>query len=823
MKKSKLTSSYNQIDEIERNMMEGDLPDRKQTRAIINLNHDWKFFLGDEPEAWQKGFNDNEWRTVNIPHDWAVEHPFDIKHSSGTGYLPAGTGFYRKEFFLPEELEGRRVFVKFDGVYNNSMVWCNSYYLGKRPYGYSEFIYDITEFACFGEEPNVLSVRVNHIDVADSRWYTGSGIYRKVTVSVTNNIYIDNYGVFISTKDADRENAVLSVESTVNNLTDKDEKLIIRNSLFDAKGNLVSSVEDDYSISSERKVTASQNLEFSQPQLWSIDLPYLYTCLTEIEKDGKIIDSKETITGIRTFSFDSDQGFFLNGENIKLKGVCVHHDAGCLGAAVRKKVWARRLLLLKEMGCNAIRMSHNPHMPELYELCDELGFLVINEAFDEWEGVKNKWTKGHNVYPPAHYGYYEDFPQWYEEDLATMVLRDRNHPSVILWSIGNEVDYPNDPYCHPVFKTMTGNNDANKPTAERQYNPANPNAERLVPIARELAAIVKKYDESRPVTAALAFPELSNLTGYADCLDVVGYNYKEHLYEGDHREYPDRIIMGSENGKELEQWLAVRDNDYISGQFLWTGFDFLGETKIWPCHGSEAGLLDIAGFKKPAYYFRQSLWSDKAMVKLFALASDKVFDHGNLMYNKDLKADWTFINKEEVQVVCYTNCLKTELFLNGKSLGVKKVSDYNEHYLSWTIPFEKGELRAVSTDKQGRQYEDILIKPGAAAGIVLNTVDEKIRSDGRDITHIILNIVDSDGNIVNNAQDMIFVSIEGPGMLLGLENGNLEDATPYGLSYRRAHHGKLLIYITSTTESGNIKIKAEGKQLKSCQVDIACQ
>ena len=795
-------------------------------RNVYNINLDWKFQLGSEPRSWQKGFDDNNWRNINIPHDWSVEQPFDIKHSSGTGYLPGGTGVYRKHFYLPKELEGKRVYVTFDGVYNNSMVWCNSYFLGKRPFGYTEIIYDITDFACFGDVPNVLSVRVTHENTGDSRWFTGSGIYRKVTVTIKDNICIDNNGVFVSVKKADNENADLNVQTSVVNKTQNDTEIIVRNFLYDDKDSLVSTEEETQVVSANSSITNNQNMSINLPKLWSIESPYLYLCITEIEKDGIVVDREKTVTGIRTFEFDANKGFFLNGENTKLKGVCVHHDAGCLGAAVREKVWRRRLYSLKEMGCNAIRMSHNPHMPELYDLCDELGFLVIDEAFDEWEGVKNKWTQGHNVYPPAHYGYYEDFPEWHEKDLAAMILRDRNHPSIILWSIGNEVDYPNDPYCHPNFDTMTGNNDANKPAAERQYDINRPNAERLVIIAKELVSIVKRHDLTRPVTAALAFPELSNIIGYADCLDVVGYNYKEFLYEEDHEKYPDNIILGSENGKNLDQWLAVKNNEYISGQFLWTGIDFLGETKGWPRHGSEAGLLNLASFEKPSYYFRQSLWSSKPMVKLFASYSNNDSDSekwNSGIYNKNLIHSWNFLMDEVVEVTCFTNCVSTELFLNGKSLGVKNANNTEEYYITWTLPYEKGELKAVSIDEAGNVYEDVLITSGAAAGIKLDCVDKEIAANGLDMTHVLLDIVDSEGNVVNNAQDLINVSLDGPGVILGIENGDLEDNTPYSLTYRRTHNGKLLVYIGSTTDKGVIKVKAKANKLKLGEVNIICK
>jgi len=775
-------------------------------RKVLNLEFDWKFKLGDEVKAWQKGFDDTSWENINIPHDWSVKYPFDIKNSSGTGYLSGGIGFYRKKFFLPKELEGKRVYVTFDGVYNNSMVWCNSYYLGKRPNGYTEIIYDITDFASFGNIPNVLTVKVEHKDVADSRWFTGSGIYRKVTVEVKDKICIKSHGVFISTKSATKEKAEISIQTTVINTNSEDMVVIVKNFLYDIKNNLVSSIEGKHNVLAGKNIVNNKDLLINGPKLWSIYSPNLYTCLTIIEKDGIILDQEKTVTGIRTFEFDANKGFFLNGESMKLKGVCVHHDAGCLGAAVRKRVWERRLFSLKEMGCNAIRMSHNPHMPELYDLCDELGFLVIDEAFDEWEGVKNKWSQGHNVYPPAHYGYYEDFPEWHERDLSAMILRDRNHPSIILWSIGNEIDYPNDPYGHPSFETMTGNNDANKPAAERIYDPNKPNAERIVTIAKELVSIVKDYDLTRPVTAALAFPELSNFTGYADCLDVVGYNYKEHLYEADHKKYPSRILLGSENGKDIDQWLAVEKNEYISGQFLWTGIDFLGETSIWPSHGSHAGLIDVAGFEKPSYYFRKSLWSNKPMIKMFT--------------TEELSSSWNFINNEEIKVICFTNCEKTELFLNGKSLGIKRVKDCKESYLNFKVPFEKGLLKAVATDHMGEIYEDILLTTGVGVGIKIKCEDEAIIADGSDMTHIVLNIVDQDGNIVHNAEDLIDVVIEGPAKLLGLENGNLEDTTTYSLSYRKAYNGKLLLYISSTSEKGVIKVKVQGENLGFSEISI---
>lgn len=775
----------------------------------------WKFKLGEEPKAWYKGFDDSTWRTVDVPHDWAVEHPFSTSFSSGTGYLPAGTGWYRKTFYLPEALRTGRVFVTFDGIYNNSMVWCNSYYLGKRPYGYTRIVYDITDFVCFGDSPNVLAVKVNHRDVADSRWYTGSGITRKVTVTVKDPVHIVNDGIFISTESISNDMAQISVETSLVNETRDDMMLTVRHTLYDGNRPVAES-QESYEALAGGGIQCRQILNVPQPRLWSTDEPKLYTCITELLREGKVYDREKTVVGIRSFFFDANRGFFLNGKNMKLKGVCVHHDAGCLGAAVTKNVWKRRLAALKEMGCNAIRMSHNPHMPELYDLCDEMGFLVIDEAFDEWEGVKNKWVQGHNVYPPAHFGYYEDFPQWHEADLTEMVLRDRNHPSVILWSIGNEIDYPNDPYCHPLFKTATGNNDKNKPITERIYDPNRPNAERLVTIARKLASIVKKLD-ARPVTAALALPELSNITGLSACLDVVGYNYKEELYETDHQKYPGMVILGTENTKGLKEWQTVMEHEFISGQFLWTGIDFLGETQGWPSHGSHSGLLDLAGFKKPAFFFRKSLWCEEPMAELFTAPPER--DHKAYLDSLLVTPAWIGRPGLEVCVICFTNCVEAELWVNGRSAGKRTMYESTEGFLVWKVPYEKGEIRVTATHANGRVCERSLKSIGLASEIRLTCEESMDSCDPSDILHVVATIADSDGNTVHAADNEIHITVKGA-VLKGLENGNLEDTTPYACIYRKAYNGRLLIYIKPDGTADTVTVTASAQGLKTAGIAI---
>jgi hypothetical protein len=532
-------------------------------------------------------------------------------------------------------------------------------------------------------------------------------------------------------------------------------------------------------------------------------------------------------TGIRTLRFDADRGFFINGKSEKLKGVCFHHDSGCLGAAFWPDVWRRRLSKLKAAGCNAIRCSHNPQSPELYDLCDEMGFYVMDEAFDEWEGCKNKWSRGHNVYPPIHQGYAEDFPQWHEKDLADLVIRDRNHPSVIMWSIGNEIDYPNDPYVHPRFAEMAGNNDASKPHQEQRYNADKPNMERIAVIAAELAGIVKKHDDTRPVLTAAAFPELSSYIGFFDALDMAGYNYREPFYEADHRRFPKLPIIGSENGHHLAAWKAVTDHEYISGQFLWTGIDFLGEARGWPVRGSGAGILDLAGNEKPGYYRRKILWNAEGNLYLATCINDGTSGE---IRPWELNRLWNYTPGTEITVVCYTNLDAAELFVNGKSFGPKD-RDSSLEYIMWRVPFERGKIEARG--KTGTAVVlDAIESTLPPSHLALTRWEAPPAPDGfagtgspasPQLVQIELEVLDEQDRLCATERVQVDVAASGGITILGMENGDIADCTEYSPPRRGTFHGRLIIYAlvpAGNKEPARIEAAAEGLPKAGIEIPV---
>jgi beta-galactosidase len=605
-------------------------------RIVKDFDSNWRFSRGDFSTATMPVFDDSNWQRVNVPHDWSIEGPFSADYSSGNGYVPGGLGWYRKHFQLAAAQKDRLVTIEFDGVYDYSEVWINGVFIGARPYGYSSYAYDLTPYVKFGADENVIAVRVDHSRFADSRWYTGSGIYRHVRLCLMNRRHIAHWGTYVTTKVGAGE-AVVRIETTIENVLGAKKTLSLQSDVLAPDGQLVASSTTSKITGTEAGRTAVQEIKVVRPELWSLKAPTLYTLRSRLKSGETVLDETTTPFGIRTTSFDSNKGFVLNGLPLKLKGVCIHHDAGCLGAAVPDKALERRLRLLKEIGVNAIRTSHNPPAPELLDMCDRLGLLVMDEAFDEFTPSKKKWVSGINNGLPSRFGYAEMFDQWAVADIQDMVRRDRNHPCVILWSIGNEIDYANDPFTDPVL----GDN----------YQPGNPPAQDLVRLARPLIAAVKSLDRTRPVSAALANLTMSETVGLPELLDAVGYNYQEPRYASDHKKFPQRIIYGSENSQQYNAWTAARDNDYVAGQFLWTGIDYLGEAGKWPNRASSAGLLDLCGFKKPVAWFRQSLWSGKPMVYL--CVAEGTSGSGRRGFN--VVEHWNWPSNATINIVCYAN------------------------------------------------------------------------------------------------------------------------------------------------------------------------
>ena len=501
------------------------------------FNEDWLFRLTDDSTIVNPAFNDSEWRKLRLPHDWSIEGQLSPSLASCTGYLPGGIGWYRKHFKITDDAP--RHYIYFEGVYNRSEVYLNGHLLGKRPNGYISFLYDMTPYLKEGD--NVLSVRVDHSRYADSRWYTGSGIYRDVWLIAAPEIHLAQWGTSWHATSLTNRQATIAVDMEVQKHIATNDRLELSATLYDAVGKQVAQRRTRVSDGKEGITKENLTLKITNPHRWNLDDPYLYTLKTELLSNGQRIDGCETKVGLRTLKFDPNKGFALNDNWMKVKGVCLHHDAGVLGAVVPPEVWERRLNNLKEIGVNAIRMSHNPQAPVVYDLCDRLGLLIMDEASDEWEFPKRKWVKGWNKGEPAYDGSFDFFEEWIEQDVTDMVRRDRNHPSIFMWSIGNEVDYPNDPYSHPILDGST----INQPMFGG-YKPDAPDAMRIGKIAKRLAACVRAVDTSRPVTGALAGVVMSNQTEYPEAIDVVGYNYTENRYDEDHATYPNRVIYGSE-------------------------------------------------------------------------------------------------------------------------------------------------------------------------------------------------------------------------------------------------------------------------------------
>jgi beta-galactosidase len=775
-----------------------------QHSGTVIFNPQWRFHKGDIPQGEKISTDDSSWKSLDLPHDWSIEGPFSDAWASGTGYLPGGIGWYRKTFdLLPQQL-GKTIYLYFDGVYKNSEVWVNEKYMGKRPNGYASFYYDITPYLN-SKGKNVVAVKVDHTDFADSRWYSGSGINRNVYLMAVNPTHIAVWGTVFTTPQISQQQATASLKVSVVNVSKIKTEVI--GEIIDDQGTVVAHQQVLASEGKENDVTLSFTVK--NPKRWSVDTPVLYTLKTSLRVDGKTVDEVIEKVGFREFHFDAGKGFFLNDENIKLKGVCFHDDAGALGSAVPKAVWKRRLQTLKELGCNSIRMSHNPHQDYLYDLCDEMGFLVQDEAFDEWAIGKNKWIKGWNVGQPGKDGYSKYFAEWSDRDLGDMIRRNRNRACIIMWSIGNEIDYPNDPYTHEILNTGR-----NPQIYGKGFQKGNPPAEQMGPIAKHLAEIVKSLDKTRPVTAALAGVVMSNLTSYPDALDVVGYNYQEYRYEDDHRQFPKRVIYGSENGKAFDAWKPVAELEYISAQYLWTAFDFIGEASVWPVRSSGAGVIDLAGFPKSEFYYRKSLWS-KVPTTFLSVSPMSRKDQGRSRGFGD--AHWNWTAGDSVNVYCFTNGDEAELFVNNGSIGKKAVE--SNGYMHWRVAYQQGELK-VKSFADGKTFgEFVLTSVGEATALGAVPDRNTLKADKDDVIHLTVSVVDKDNGFVPLADNEITFSIEGPGRLLGLESGDLRSHEDYKTSKRKAYKGKVLAYVQATGP-GVIRVTVSSSGLKPQTVQL---
>ncbi|MFO7656431.1 MAG: glycoside hydrolase family 2 TIM barrel-domain containing protein [Bacteroidales bacterium] len=777
------------------------------TRSNEKFNAQWRFSLTDDSSASSTDFDDTSWRILNLPHDWSIEGKFDKNNPSGIGggALPGGIGWYRKTFTLPTEDSTKRIYITFDGVYQNSEVYINGILLGKRPNGYITFQYDLTPYLRFGDEKNLIAVRVDNSDQPNSRWYSGSGIYRNVWLEKTHPIHINFQSTHITTNSVSEESAEVAISITIKNTTKLSEDLIIDTKLFDQRKKIVAHTENKLTVNLNDTSELKQVLIVRKPNLWSIEDPHVYTAVSTVKLHDIEIDTYETSFGIRYFHFDSEKGFSLNGKQLKILGVCNHHDLGALGTAVNKRAIERQLEILKKMGCNGIRTSHNPPAPELLDLCDRMGFIVMNETFDMWakKKVENDYSKYWN--------------EWHVQDLSDHLLRDRNHPSVFMWSIGNEILEQWD---------STG-----------------------ITIARELSGIVRKLAPGILVTSGLNNPSPDNYIYQSGVLDLIGYNYKHEKFRDFPETFKNQKFIGAETTSSLnsrgeynmpsdsvriwpykwdepfydgnpgntcssydnchvpwgsthaDAWKLIKKYDFLSGMFIWTGFDYIGEPTPyqWPSRSSYFGIIDLAGFPKDAYYMYQSEWTNEPVLHLFP--------------------HWNWDQGQEIDVWAYSNFDEVELFLNGESQGIKRKENDDVH-IQWSVIYEPGTIKAIGNNINGESKEVTIKTAGAPYKIRLTADRESIHADNYDLSFITVEILDFENNLVPDADNLVNFEVSDLVSVAGVDNGNQTSHESFKADFRKAFNGKCLLIVQAKKEKGSALIKAISNGLQTASINI---
>jgi beta-galactosidase len=759
-----------------------------QVRSTTPFDSDWQFFKGESAGAQRPDFDDSRWRRLDLPHDWSIEGPFDKDNPTGRGggFLPAGVGWYRKQFTLPANQNGKRVFVEFDGVMANSEVFINGQLVGKRPYGYVSFGYEITGHINFGSKRNVLAVRVDNSGQPASRWYTGAGIYRHVRLVVTDPVHIDQWGTFVTTPEVTREQALVRVESKVINGSKASRTVSLQVTLVDPDGHAAATA-----TTPSQKITVGDTATFQQelvvrtPQRWDIDHPRTYRAVARVRTGNSTLDEQVVTFGIREFRFEPATGFWLNGRNFKIKGVCLHHDASALGAAVPLRAWERRLEILRSLGVNAIRTAHNPPAPDFLDLTDRMGLLVMDEMFDAWTIGKNP------------HDYHRFFDEWSKIDIRDTVRRDRNHPSVIIYSAGNEIR-------------------------------DTPKADLAKRVLGGLVETFHDHDPSRAVTQGLFRPNVSKDydNGLADMLDVVGQNYRENEILAAYRQKPTRRILGTENTHTREAWLALRDNAPYAGQFLWSGIDYLGESPGWPLVAFNFGLLDRTGDLRPLAYQRQSWWTSTPMVHITRRVAATPAAPTDPGYGQDrrpqvLFSDWTpkDLSRHDEAIEVYSNCDQVELFLNGKSLGAKP-RPADDSARTWKVRFEPGMLRAVGTTAGKPAVSHELKTAGKPARIVLASDRARLAPTWDDVAYVTATVVDANGTMVPSASDLISFVVDGPGRVVAVDSGDNASHEPFQSTQRRAYQGRCQAIVKSNAPRGRITVTASAPGLIATSITI---